>query len=114
GQQRIGDRPRHGAKGSLVQHDVHVLARASTRGEVGDVALQERVPPPRVCAYRAAYFVEVAPVARREIIETHDGLPEAQQRLEQVGTDETGAAGHEPAERMFAAAAEGSPQPTGP
>ena len=40
----------------------------------------------------------------REIVEAHDLLPEAKQRLEQMRADEAGAAGHEPAPRPRRAA----------
>ena len=68
---------------------------------VGDVAFEEAVPLPCLFADRGANFVEVAAISGRKVVEADHVLPEAQQRFDQMGADEPGAAGDEPAQGLF-------------
>ena len=52
------------------------------------------------CTDRVTDIVEIVAVAGGEVVETDDVLAEAQQRLEQMRSDESGAARDEPAQRL--------------
>ena len=81
-----------------MQHDVDVLARLLRDRELAEVALDERELQALVGVDRED-VVQVALVARQEIVDADDGLAEIEQALEQRRSDEAGDAGHEPAAR---------------
>jgi len=63
-------------------------------------SLDEAVAPPLFGGHGRRNLIEVAPVARGEIVQSDDPLIEVQQCLHQMRTDESRAAGHEPAQRF--------------
>ena len=100
--QRVFQRPRNRSECRLVQHDVHTCARPMARGRVHDIGLEPRMPSPRIGTDRVADSVEIVPVTGCKIVEAHDLLAQAEQRLEQMRSDESRAACHQPAQRLFA------------
>ena len=97
GRDRIGERARHRPQRRLVQHDVDAAAGLAARGEVANVAFDEAVSRPLRHGDARLDLVDVPTVAGGEVVETHHGLVEPQQSLDQVRADEPRAARHQPA-----------------
>src|SRR5271170_5303063 len=100
--QRIGNRARHRAKRCLMQYDVHCATGTETGVGIDNVGFHELVPRPQTVADGPAHLIEVVAVAGLEVVDADDILSEAQQGLDQMRTDEPGASGHQPAQRLGA------------
>jgi hypothetical protein len=82
------DRARHAAERGQVEHHVHAVQGAAAHGRVLHVALDELRPGQRG---------QVRAVARGQVVEHAHGVPQREQPLGDVRTDEPGAAGDETA-----------------
>ena len=85
-----------------MQNDVNSPAGPTARVGIDYVGFQEFVPPPRPIADSPVHFVQVMPVAGLEVVDANHVLSEAQQDFDQMRTDEPGASGHQPAQRLGA------------
>jgi len=94
---RVGDRLLDRTERGLVQHHVDRVASPGAGRRVDDVALVEGVPAPRLRADGVAHLIEVAAAAGREVVDPDYDLPQPQERLHEVRSDEAGASRHEPA-----------------
>ena len=64
---------------------------------IADVAFDQGEPLPLRWRDQAAHFVQIAPVAGGEVVQSNNPLIPLEQGLQQVGADETGHSGHQPA-----------------
>nr|GEU28556.1 hypothetical protein [Tanacetum cinerariifolium] len=110
-EQRIVDRPGNRAQGRLVQDEVGAGAGAAANHGVADIAFDQLEIAPDGGADRRPHLLQVVPVAGQEIVEPHHALPQFQQRLQQVGADEAGRAGDQPACRRRAVGRHRASQP---
>jgi hypothetical protein len=94
--QGIFDGAGHRTQGGLVQHGIDSTRDPSADRGIPDVPFDEVEPLPGSVTHRSAYVVEVVTVSRREVVEADHTLPGAQQRFDQVGSDESGGPGDEP------------------
>ena len=83
-----------------MQDNIHTLACAMARVGIDNIALPEFMPPPLFFADRKAQLLKVLTITGLEVVQAHDILSQAQQRLDQMGADEACAAGHQPAHRL--------------
>lgn len=90
GGDRVGQRAWHRAQRRLVKHIVHALAGAMAVGQFTDVALDEAEPRPRGFPHVGLDVGQVVVVAGGEVVQAHDLLAQAQQRLDQAAADEAG------------------------
>jgi hypothetical protein len=79
-----------------MQHEAYTVDRGRTGRAVANVPFDEPEVRPIGIGQQPFDFLKVAPMSGREIVEANNPLPRAQQRLNQVGTDETGGAGDQP------------------
>ena len=80
-----------------MQNVIHVLHGLLAGGRIADIALDEREVPPLFGAHRFLDFVQVVLMAGCEVVQTDDRLVQLQQGFQQIGADEAGAAGDQPA-----------------
>ena len=76
-----------------MEHDVHALARCPANGQVTDITLDDLV---LALAGVKQDVIEIAAIPRRKVVQTNDGLPQREERLEQVRANEAGDPGDEP------------------
>ena len=96
GQDGIVDGARHGTQGGFMQHMIHTFAGLAAGIQIADVAFDEGEAAPGFGAHQGFHHVQVLLVTGEEVVQTHHGLPHLEQMFQQVGTDETGNAGHQP------------------
>ena len=103
GRQGVLDRARHRAQRRMMQH---VSPR---RSQARRQSARSRMSPSMLVKLRHAvsptncpHLLQIAGIAGREVVEAHDRLPELEQCLQQIGADETGDPGDQPAARTAA------------
>src|SRR5438270_7140227 len=80
-----------------MQDALHALNRRLTCVAVADIALDHFETGAKLGARETLHLVEVALMPGREIVEADDVLPDLQQRLDEIGSDEPGSTRDEPA-----------------
>ena len=79
-----------------MQDDVDAAACLSTCLRIANVGLDETMPAPLFGRHGRLHLVQVAPVARGEVVEAGDRLAELEQALHEMRTDEARTPGDEP------------------
>src|SRR5262245_29800014 len=87
-----------------MQDEVHISASKPACLEVAYVCVDQFMAAPRLRADRVAHVLEIEPMPSGEIIHGEDVLAQPEQRLDQMRSDEPGAAGDEPAIALAAQA----------
>ena len=96
----VCDRPRHGAQGRLVQHVIHSLACALARVRVPYVTIHLPEILPLVGTNQFPHLLQIVAGTRRVIIQSHHPLVQTEERLQQVGANESGHTGDQPNLRL--------------
>ncbi len=97
--ERIGHRAWDGAERGLVQHDVDVGRGTRAGFGVANVALNEFEPPECFGANARRDIIQVVLVACGKTVQPDHGLFQAQQRLQQMRSDEACDPSDEPTSR---------------
>jgi hypothetical protein len=88
--------PLKGIQRSLMKNIVDASHRFPACIYVSDIAMDEAETPPVLIAHLSHHFIQIVLGTGREIIQSGYRLTKFQQRLDQIGPNETGATGDEP------------------
>lgn len=79
-----------------MQHEIDVLAGVMASADIANVTTNEMEMIPRCGTDQRLNLIQIALMAGGKIIQAHDGLVEPQQCFNQIGTDESRGARHQP------------------
>src|SRR5262245_7916276 len=99
---RILHRARYRSERGLVQHEVRAFRGPAADDGVAHVAFVELEARKSSSSHPVRYVGEILAAAGRKVVDPDDVLALAEQRLDQMRTDETGGARDEPATGLAA------------
>ena len=99
GEDRVFNRARHGAQRSLVQDVIDVGTGRAAGVQIADIATHHVETAPLRGGDALLHLIQVALATGGKIIQADHALIELEQRLQQIGADETGHAGDKPGVR---------------
>ncbi len=86
----------------MVQDVIDTGANFTAGIQIADIAPDHLKPAPLRGRDALLHLIQIALVASGKIIQAHDALIEFEQRLQEIGADETGYTGDEPSARGLA------------